>query len=464
MGQYKIYPLYEKLFLDTDTPITAYLKLTDNNTTKGFLLESKEKVESVGRYSIIGVYSDKQFKWNDNPFQKIKDMFNKIEFDKKDFPLPFTGGLVGYFSYDTIKHIEDLQLTNPDIYSVPDAFFVVPDVYLIFDHFSNEAYLFTLINNSEEDNLFSFGKSNGEQVLLHFKNKLKKQIEIKKIHVNKDLKFTDIKSNFSKKDFIKIVEKAKNYIYKGDIFQVVLSQRLVRKINVDGLSIYRGLRSINPSPYMFYFNMDGFELIGSSPEILIKKENKTAISRPIAGTRKRGLKPDDELIDELLKDEKELAEHTMLVDLARNDVGKVSKFGSIKLPELYSIEKYSHVIHIVSEVTGELKNSYDAVDLFKASFPAGTVSGAPKIRAMEIIEELENVKRSVYSGGIGYFGFNGDMDFCIGIRTIIKKGNRVYVQAGAGIVYDSNPEYEYKESLNKAMALLIATNIAEVDE
>ncbi len=464
MGQFKIYPLYEKLFLDTDTPITAYLKLTDNNKLQGFLLESKEKVESVGRYSIIGVFSERQFKWNSNPFDEIKELLSQIEFESNDFPVPFVGGLVGYFSYDTIKYIENLDLNNPDIYSIPDALFVLPDVYLVFDHFTNEAYLFTLVNDSEEDNTFSFGKSNGKHILLHFKEKLKNKVEIKKINVNKNLDFKDVKSNFSKSGFKNIVKKAKQYIYNGDIFQVVLSQRLVKSVDVSGFSIYRGLRSINPSPYMFYFNMNDFELIGSSPEILIKKSGNVAVSRPIAGTRKRGVKPDDELIDELLHDEKELAEHTMLVDLARNDVGQVSEYGSITIPELYSIEKYSHVIHIVSEVRGELKSGYDAVDLFKASFPAGTVSGAPKIRAMEIIEELENVKRSIYSGGIGYFSFNSDMDFCIGIRTIIKKANKVYVQAGAGIVYDSDPENEYKESINKAMALLLATNIEEANE
>ncbi len=464
MNKLKIYPLYEKLFLDTDTPITAYLKLTDNNNNSGFILESKEQVESIGRYSIIGLFSDKIFKWNKNPFPELKNILSQIIFEKNDFPLPFTGGLIGYFSYDTIKYIEDINLKNKDTFNIPETLFVIPDVYLIFDHFTHESYIFTLVNESEEDNQYSFGKSTGAQVLAYYKEKLKTKLDFKKVKVLLKKDFSNLKTNFSKDNFIEQVKKAKNYIYNGDIFQVVLSQRIGKAIEVDGLSVYRGLRIINPSPYMFYFNLKDFEIIGSSPEILIKKIGKKAISRPIAGTRKRGEKDDEELIKDLLNDEKELAEHTMLVDLARNDIGKVAKFKSIKIPELYTIEKYSHVIHIVSEVTGELKDDYNAIDLFKAAFPAGTVSGAPKIRAMEIIEELENLKRSIYAGGIGYFSFNGDMDFCIGIRTLLKKKEKIYVQAGAGIVYDSNPELEYKETINKAMALLIATNVKEVSE
>ncbi len=271
------------------------------------------------------------------------------------------------------------------------------------------------------------------------------------------------KSNFIPEDFIKAVDKAKKYIKAGDILQVVLSQRWAKKTYAEPINIYRAIRSLNPSPYMFYLDFDGFKIIGSSPEIMVRKEKEKIILRPIAGTRRRGKdeEEDNKLIEELLKDPKERAEHLMLVDLGRNDVGRAAIFGSVKVTELMSIEKYSHVMHIVSNVEGTLKKGCDEYDVFKASFPAGTVSGAPKIRAMEIIEELEPVQRGPYAGAVGYFSFSGNLDSCITIRTIILKDNIAYVQAGAGIVADSVGKREYKETLNKAKALMEAVELAE---
>ncbi len=277
----------------------------------------------------------------------------------------------------------------------------------------------------------------------------------------------DLKSNTSKEEFTEMVNRAKEYICSGDIFQVVLSQRFNVDIECDDINLYRALRVVNPSPYMFFLDFVEYSLIGSSPEILVRLENNLVEVRPIAGTRKRGetIEEDLALEEELLADEKELAEHVMLVDLGRNDVGRVAETGTVKVPELKVVERYSHVMHIVSSVTGKLKDGLDAFDVFKATFPAGTVSGAPKIRAMEIIEELEKEKREFYAGGVGYFGYNGNMDFCITIRTMLKKGGRVFIQAGAGIVADSSPESEYIETINKAKALMTSiTNLKEIIE
>ena len=457
----KIYPLYKELYLDYETPISVFLKLTDNNLKKGFLLESKEKVESIGRYSLLGVFSNKTFSFNSNPFDPLKHYLSSIEYEDNEFPLPLTGGLIGYFSYDTIKYIEHLQLKNPDHLKIPESLFILPEIYFIYDHFLNKSFLFTMVNHSSQDNDFSYALETGKSILNYYEKKLKSTIDIDELKIVPSKEKVDITSNFSKDDYMKKVIKAKEYIYNGDIFQTVISQRFMIPTSNSSFNIYRNLRTINPSPYMYYFNFNDFEIIGASPEVLVKKTKDMAIVKPIAGTRKRGIKPDAELEKELLADKKELAEHTMLVDLARNDLNKVCVYDTLQVKNPYSIEKYSSVIHIVSEVTGKLREMYDGIDLFKATFPAGTVTGAPKIRAMEIIEELENTKRGVYSGGIGYFSFNGDIDFCIAIRTIVKKAQYAYIQAGAGIVADSIPENEYKETINKARALIEAINFKE---
>ncbi len=458
----QIMPIYKEIYSDFETPVSAFLKLTDNNAKTGFLLESKEKVEDIGRYSLMGVFSNKYLKFDSDPFDKLKKILNSIEFKTNGLPTPFSGGLIGYFSYDTIKYIEDLELKNPDNINIPESLFVLPEIYMVFDHFLNKGFLFVLVNDTDKDNDYSYNRETGKSILDYYEKKFSSQISIDEVKPGATKKSVKLFSNFSKDDYESIVRKAKEYIINGDIFQTVLSQRFRINTENTGFNIYRNLRTINPSPYMFYMNFKDYEIIGSSPEILVKKTGNKAILKPIAGTRRRGTMPDDELSKDLLSDEKELAEHTMLVDLARNDLNRVVEYSTLKVENPYSIEKYSAVIHIVSEVNGRLKPTFDSVDLFKATFPAGTVSGAPKIRAMEIIEELENTKRGIYSGGIGYFSFNGDMDFCIAIRTLIKKADTVYIQAGAGIVADSDPEYEYKETISKAKALIQATNFQEV--
>ncbi len=410
----------------------------------------------------MGVFSNKFIKFTSDPFKKIKNILNSINFIQDDLNLPFTGGLIGYFSYETIQYIESFKLSNPDNIELPETLFVLPEIYLVIDHFLNKGILFTLINDSDTDNDYSYSKANGIKILNHYDKKLKNSITIDELQPLPNNPDQKLQSNIKKDDYMNMVKKAKDYIKNGDIFQTVLSQRIEIPTENSGFNIYRNLRTINPSPYMFYFNFHEYEIIGSSPEILVKKTGDQAILKPIAGTRRRGTMSDEELSKDLLNDQKELAEHTMLVDLARNDLNKVVDHSTLKADKLYNIEKYSAVLHIVSEVTGKIRPTFDSIDLFKATFPAGTVSGAPKIRAMEIIEELENTRRGLYSGGIGYFSFNGDMDFCIAIRTIIKKNDIVYVQAGAGIVADSVPENEYYETLSKAQALIEATNFIEI--
>lgn len=457
----KIYPLFRELTLDYETPISVFLKMTDNNSRKGFLLESKEKVESIGRYSIAGVFSGKSLSFSTDPFDPLKRILARAQVEKRDLPLPFSGGLIGYFSYDAVRHIERLDLKNPDSIRIPETLFILPEIYFVYDHFLNKSYLFTLISESGRDDEFSCSPDTGKSILDYYEKKLLSRLDIKEMRIRPSRTKVDIRSNTSREDYENAVKKAKQYIRDGDIFQTVLSQRLSLVTSNSGFNIYRNLRTINPSPYMYYFNLGDFEIIGASPEVLVKKSDEKAILKPIAGTRRRGLKPDGELEKELLSDQKELAEHTMLVDLARNDLNRVCVHETMEVKNPYSIEKYSSVIHIVSEVTGRLKQMYDSVDLFKAAFPAGTVTGAPKIRAMEIIEELETARRGLYSGAIGYFSFNGDMDFCIAIRTILKMNRQVFIQAGAGIVADSVPENEYNESLCKAQALIEAVHFEE---
>ena len=444
---------------DTETPISIYLKTKQNNPI--FLLESAERGEQTGRYSFIGYYpwlSVNGYKnhtlitknkkteelINSSPITTLKNLLS--EYNTQNLGLPFYGGLTGYFSYDFIRYLEVLPDTNIDDLNLPFFNLSAPAVYIIFDHLFHKLFLVGVIN---PDSNFRDIKILMDKVKTNIEKPLKQEILAKNTSTT-----NDTKSNLTKHEFIKMVNKAKEYITKGDIFQVVLSQRFNINVNYSSFQLYRKLRKVNPSPYMFLLNYNGYSLIGSSPEVHVKKTGKTTLIRPIAGTRIRGkdLVEDKRLAKELLEDKKELAEHTMLVDLGRNDIGKVCIPGSIKLKDSFRIEHYSHVMHIVSDVEGELKKDISSVELLASTFPAGTVSGAPKIRAMEIIDELENIKRGPYSGAVGYLDFNGDMDTAITIRTIVKKGDNCYIQAGAGIVYDSNPENEYFETINKAKA------------
>ena len=438
-----------------------------------FIFESVEKGTTRGRYTIIGLNPDKIWdirnnivvldnngkirKIKTNPLKYINKLINefKIEIPKK---LPAMASmLVGYFSYDIIRYIEKIPDKCKDDLKIPDVRLSRPRNLIIYDNLKKKIYY---IENVYTDTKIKDYDETYYEILRKFELyesfeniKLPSQFTFKS---NKNV----IKSNTSKKKFKLLVRKAKSYIKKGDIFQVVLSQRFERKINKRPIEIYNYLRKSNPSPFMFYFNYKDFNVLGSSPEILVRLRNGEVTVRPIAGTRPRGrtTKADKKNVSDLLKDKKELAEHLMLLDLGRNDVGKVSKVNTVKVTERFKVEKYSHVMHIVSNVVGKFDNQSSIFETLLSGFPAGTVSGAPKIRAMEIIDELEKNKRKLYAGGIGYFTPNNEFDTCIALRTALIKNNKFYVQAGAGIVADSKPDKEYAETVNKAKALMKAVD------
>ncbi len=475
-----IIPIYKEIVADMETPVSAYKKLDKGKYS--YLLESVEGGERLGRYSFLGIspsivfeskgkkitlIRDKKktsFKTKQDPLYEIKKIMNEFRFSK-DHNLPrFCGGFVGYMAYDMVRFFEDIPDENPDKLNLADSIFILADELLVFDRVNHSIKV--VINAKIGKNPLN-AYNNAKKRIDSIINTLKRSSSIKPFSIEEFNKpsLSGIKSNVSKKEFEEAVKKAKKYIRSGDIIQAVLSQRFEIKLRSKSFDIYRALRSINPSPYMFYLKYGNVKLIGSSPEILVKCENNKIQLRPIAGTRPRGRdeKKDQELERELLKSPKERAEHIMLVDLGRNDVGRVSEFRSVKVDELMVVEKYSHVMHIVSNCSGKLRRNCDQYDVIRAAFPAGTVTGAPKVRAMEIIDELENIKRGPYAGCIGYFGFTGNLDSCITIRTIIAKANKAYIQAGAGIVADSNPSKEYEETRNKAMALIQAVKLAEAN-
>lgn len=475
-----VIPVFKEISADLDTPVSAFLKIKKSDYA--FLLESVEGQEKIARFSFLGSNPSLIFKSKGRNIEIIRpkekslkrfvasstplDEIKKIMKDFKPISvagLPrFYGGLVGYIGYDTVRFFESIPDKNPDDLRLHDTVLILTDTILIFDHINHTIKIVSNIILSKNKSVSS--KGNKKKI---YKNAIKKieaihnelckpLIEGKTEKKNKPLK---IESNFKKQEFENIVRKAKDYIKKGDIIQVVLSQRFKVEIERPPFEIYRDLRSLNPSPYMFFLKLKDVEFIGSSPEMLVRCEDGVIQTRPIAGTRPRGKnqQEDERLAKELINDKKERAEHLMLVDLGRNDLGRVSLSGKVEVTEFMGVEKYSHVMHLVSEVRGGLdKKRYDAYDVLKAAFPAGTVSGSPKIRAMEIIDELENLRRGPYAGCVGYFSFSHNMDTCITIRTIVVKGNSAYIQAGAGIVADSNPLKEYAESVNKARALIEA--------
>ncbi len=479
----KSYIVYTTLVADLDTPVSAMLRIGENEPYS-FLLESVEGGESKGRYSIIGLQPDliwrcygNKAEINYNPANslnkfkpEIKSTLDSIralvENSKINLPEelpPMASGLVGYLGFDTIKLVENIPSNNQSKLNLPDGMFVRPKVMIIFDAVEDTMTIITPIylkNNKDSDYEKIYKKSCN--IIANIVNLLKQPIENKILKNKKVNRNQKIKSNFSKSEYLKIINKAKKYIKEGDIFQVVPSQRFEKPFSLPPFNLYRSLRRLNPSPFLYYLNFSDFSVIGSSPEILVRvRDNKVTI-RPIAGTRPRGINfnKDNLLAQELLKDEKEIAEHRMLLDLVRNDVAKVTETGSLNVTEKMIIEKYSHVMHIVSNVEGKKLRGVDYLDALLSGFPAGTVSGAPKIRAMEIIDELENIKREVYGGCVGYFSSNGTMDTCITLRTAVIKDNTMYVQAGGGIVADSKPIDEYNETVNKAKALFTAANDA----
>jgi anthranilate synthase component I len=475
---YNRIPVVLETFADLDTPLSVYLKLA--NRPFSYLLESVQGGERFGRYSFIGLPATTRIEARGN-FVRIIDDGGAEEIDVGDplafvesylsrfkaAPYPglprFCGGLVGYFAYDAVRYIERKLAghARPDTLDTPDILLLLSEELAVVDNLSGKLYLIVYAAPGEA------GATEAAEAYKAAKKRLKELLaNLRKpagIPVEAPSKPAEAVSEFSEADFIEAVERAKRYIFDGDIMQVVLSQRTSKPYGASPLALYRALRSLNPSPYMFYYDFGEFHVAGASPEILVRLEGGTVTVRPIAGTRPRGktVLEDATLAADLLADPKERAEHVMLMDLGRNDVGRVAQTGTVSVTENMQIEHYSHVMHIVSNVDGKLKPGLNAMDVLRATFPAGTVSGAPKVRAMEIIDELEVSKRGIYAGAVGYLGFDGDMDLAIAIRTGIIKDGKLHIQAGAGIVADSVPKSEWIETQNKAKALLRAAEIAE---
>ncbi len=479
-------PIYRELLADRITPVSAYEKLTEGDDSRiAFLLESVEGGERIGRYSFLGTEpslifrskgrnaliledgEERQFTLteNEDPLTLLKEILSRYNFvPTADLPR-FCGGAVGFLGYDVVRFFETLPDTNPDELDVDDALFLFTDTLLIFDHVRHRVKVLCnahIRESSEEavekayreaerkiELLLERLRTPHPETLLQPEPRIPKAIEV--VHKTPT------------EDYKAAVERCRNYILAGDAFQVVLSQRFEVEFSASPFDLYRALRSVNPSPYMFYISLGERKLIGTSPEILVTVIENTVRERPIAGSRPRGDTPEEDarLVTELLADEKERAEHIMLVDLGRNDIGRVCEYGTVSVDELMTVEKYSHIMHIVSNVTGTISPQNDVFDVLRACFPAGTVSGAPKVRAMEIIDEQEKTRRGFYAGAVGYFSYSGDMDMAITLRTMWVDGQKAYLQAGGGLVADSVPETEHQECLNKARALVTAIQLAE---
>ncbi|MDE3017638.1 MAG: anthranilate synthase component I [Nitrospirota bacterium] len=475
-------PLYREILADFETPVSAFTKI--DHGPSAYLLESVEGGENWARYSFLGsgspivireergtllIVQGKKVqrlpiseKPGETPLDRLRDIM--AAYHPVTVPgLPrFVGGAVGYLGYDIVRYWEDIPARRKDALGLPDLAFLITDTLLIFDNVAQKIKVVANahVPSSKESDLkraYADATARIERMIARLRRPLRRASPKRR---RKPIAFA---SNMSRADFEKMVVKTKEYIKAGDIFQGVLSQRWETRIQTAPFEIYRALRLVNPSPYMYYLRVGGVELVGSSPEILVHCEDGKVSVRPIAGTRKRGTTEEqDRMLErELLADAKERAEHVMLVDLGRNDIGRVAKKGTVKVDALMTVERYSHVMHLVSNVQGELEPTKTAYDVMQACFPAGTVSGAPKIRAMQIIEELEPTRRGPYAGAVGYFSFSGNMDTCINIRTIVIKGKQAYIQAGAGIVADSDPAREYEETCNKAKAMMKAIELAE---
>jgi len=525
---YNVIPVAHEFLDDTETPVSAFLKL--RQAAGCFLLESAEQGLRLGRYSFLGVKAwesvrltgatvtvrrgglDTSYNLAENggdPFTFMERHLGRYRGPVLEGMPPFVGGAVGYFGYDCVRHVEHLPDAPPDDLGLPDMAFLLTDVIVVFDHLRHSITLITNLFCDEEPDL-AVAYAAAVSRLAEVKARLRGPMPPPKWSLDRAGSSrsagsgdpgttgvlpgtmgvppspagtspgmaaappgpagaspdTMVRSNFERSRFLAAVERMRDYIYAGDAFQVVLSQRFERPVDVSGFSIYRGLRAVNPSPYMYYMAFRDFEVVGSSPEPLVTVTGRRAETRPIAGTRPRGATPveDQALAEEMLADEKERAEHLMLVDLGRNDLGRVCRAGTVKTEEFMAVERYSHVMHMVSSVVGELEDGVKATDALRAVFPAGTVSGAPKVRAMQIIDELEPTRRGPYAGAIGYLSYTGDLDSCIYIRTILVRGGRAYVQAGAGIVADSEPDKELTETENKARAMFRAIELATAQE
>ena len=465
--------VYTKLVADLETPVSAMIKL-GGNQPYSCLLESVEGGNTWGRFSVIAIDPDLLWTCNDraawrmtpdgapigessaDPFASLRALITASEIDIPDDLPPMAAGLFGYFGYEMISHMERLPVSNPDTINAPTAMLMRPQIVVIFDRLKDEMLIGTPLRKADAGNpeaAWDAASARLEKTVTILNTPLAQEERLET-----DGPQPEYTSNMPRNRFMDMVSKAVEYIKAGDIFQVVLSQRFSAPFSLPAISLYRSLRRLNPSPFLILFNMGDMALVGSSPEILVRLRDGAVTIRPIAGTRPRGATPeqDQDLADELIADVKERAEHLMLLDLGRNDTGRVSKAGSVRVVDSFAIERYSHVMHIASEVQGQIRDDLDAVDALKAGFPAGTVSGAPKIRAMEIIDELEPCQRGPYAGAAGYISANGDMDTCIILRTAILKDGIMHAQAGAGIVYDSVPASEFTETENKAMALIRA--------
>ena len=489
-GKALVIPIYKEIVADTETPLTIFMKIYSPEKFN-FLLESVEQKENLGRYSYIGsseeiyirgkenfieIYSKGsiQYKETEDPLAELKDFIVGFKGISYEGLPPFWGGLIGYLAYNVIYMYEPVYSDKPDNWKLPDIYFFLSTDLIVFDNLSRTIKIISSVKISEDT--FHKSKKDESCLKLMYKSTVKKITDIEKklckpLKLNRQIKIKDIlkinlkkwNANVKKEHFINSVKIAKKYIEEGDIIQVVLSQRFCKMTSAKPIDIYRAMRIINPSPYMFYLDFKDIKLIGSSPEILVSVKNGKILTKPIAGTRPIGKTEEENKVlrEDLISDEKERAEHLMLVDLARNDVGRVAEAGSVKVDKFMYIENYSHVMHIVSDVSGKLREDLHPIDALKAVFPVGTVSGAPKVRAMQIIEELETEKRGPYAGAVGYISFDGNLDTAIAIRTAVMRENRIFVQAGAGIVADSVPEKEYEETVNKAKALIKAVEIAE---
>ncbi|KGX88149.1 anthranilate synthase component I [Pontibacillus litoralis] len=479
---YRTVPLTYQVYSDTLTPIQLYEQLREDAV---YLLESGDPTSSWSRYSFIGLHpfitieeragqitifdkDNQSERFAATIQQAFDDTFRQLQVLLPATPLPFQGGGVGFVSYDAISDMEKVDVHLANDMNMPHYHFLFCRTLLVFDHEQHTLDIIHFVRLQEDDGddarfiRYEEGVRHIEEIIKKLREK-KPSVCLFSAREYHSIPIEKVTTNYPKQDFVRDVEVLKNYIRAGDIFQAVLSQRFSKRVSVDGLQLYRVLRRRNPSPYMFYLTYQGYEIIGSSPERLIRVRHNEMEIHPIAGTRRRGAtrEEDDQFAKELMHDEKELAEHFMLVDLARNDIGRVASYGSVHVPVLTEVTRFSQVMHIISKVTGELREGIHPIEAFQAAFPAGTLSGAPKIRAMEILQQLEPTARNVYGGGIVYFGYDGTLDSCIAIRTIVLKDQVAYVQAGAGIVADSNPIKEWEETVNKAKALLQTIDDAE---
>ncbi|HAE33388.1 MAG TPA: anthranilate synthase component I [Dehalococcoidia bacterium] len=458
-------PIYTEIDADLETPVSAYLKVAV--PPYSFLLESVEGGEHIARYSFIGTEPEDviitgpgQKDGETDPLKLVEKMLSNFNLVETSNLPRFRGGAVGYLSYDSVKYFEELPSPDNDPIGIPEAIFMLTKTFLVFDHVRHKILVVSHAHlNGDVETSYHDATSKIESIVQRLNNPLDPTSIPRASGYSKG----DVTSNMAQQHYHDMVERCKEYVVDGDVIQVVVSQRLSKPTSAHSFHIYRSLRAINPSPYMYYLELDGFQIVGASPEMLVQVENGVVATHPIAGTRPRS--EDDEedtrLELELRTNEKERAEHIMLLDLGRNDIGRVSKPGTVVASNILEIERYSHVMHLVSHVEGNIQEGFSNYDALRACFPAGTVSGAPKIRAMEIIAELENDTRGAYAGAVGYFDFAGNMDTCITIRTMVVKDGVAHVQAGGGIVYDSEPEFEFDETIHKASALMRAIDAAE---